>query len=181
MRIVSLLLFVLPLTVLGQTEGIPKSVTDQLSRDLSELQKTVLEAQAPQQPSGLGVATAFGKRVAVTETTSLRAAATDTAPTMYRVTKGEVLPVVAESPGWYAVTTNQPVQGPTTAWLRAGFALPVVESAPQPAVIDNVFQKLTEHAARFKQSYQNNPYVTVSGFQVNLVPPSIAINFEFKK
>lgn len=96
--------------------------------------------------------------------------------------KGKTFPVVSQAGGWYAVEFGEPFDGMKTGWLPATAAVPVAQTNPSASsTAEAVFVKLTEQAARFKQAYQNNPYVTVSGFTVNVVPPSVSVNFEFRK
>jgi len=53
--------------------------------------------------------------------------------------------------------------------------------SPPPAKAD-VFEEIVEQASKMKDKYKNNPYVSVTGFSVNVgVPPSMSINIEFKK
>jgi hypothetical protein len=180
MRVLGFLLLVLPFAAIGQTREIPKSAIDELSRDLASLQRAVLEAQSDQQ-SVYGKHSANMGSVAVIEPTVLRAGAADTAPVILRAAKGKTFPLVAEAPGWYAVRTEQPFQGTNTAWLRATAAISLQPETASPSAGDRIFAKMAESASRMKQSYDNNPYFTITGFTVSVVPPSVSMNFEFKK
>jgi hypothetical protein len=159
-------------------QDIPKPVIESLARDLAELQKVVVDAQR-QQAQSTSLANILGV-LEVTRPAEVKAGATEDAPTMVKVEAGKTYPVVAERPGWYAVQLDRPYRGSTTGWLSAGVVdLAYVKTSATAG--EEIFTKLTESAARIKQNYQANPYVSVTGFQVNLVPPSITVNFEFKK
>jgi hypothetical protein len=178
MRRLFIAILYLPLGVLAQPTDIPKSATDALARDLAQLQQTVVSLQEQQNFQNLpGV---IGK-VAFVSAAELKAGATDSAPTLVQAAQGTILPVVAQRPGWVAVRTEQPYKGVQTFWVRESSTIPVASAYANTTTADRLFETLTEQAARFKQAYETNPYVSVTGFVVNLVPPSISINFDFKK
>lgn len=182
MRILFPLVLLLPVTAVAQSPEVPRAVIEQLSKDLAQLQRAVAEAQAQLQwPRAVAIGSPLTPMVTVIENTSLRAAAAENSATVFRVAKGRSLPVVSEVNGWYAVQAESPVQGTITGWLKPGSATPVsADPYLKTTTADGVFLTLTEHATRMKQTYQNNPYVSVSGFQVNVMPPGVSINFEFK-
>lgn len=199
MRNLLLLALCSPFVALAQTAPIPKDVVDRLAKDLANLQREVQAAQVQQQatnpkPALMGLI--------VTEPTFLRTGAADKASTLYQVNKGTTFPVVSQVGDWYAVQMDEPYKGFNTAWVKAAAAVPVTQDFLRrgsstmgsstmgiatdvvpggSSVSDALFARLAESAAGFRQSYQNNPYITVTGFVVNVMPPSVSINFEFKK
>ena len=185
MRMLFNIVLALPVAALAQTGEIPKSVLDSLSRDLATLQKSVLEVQAQQQ--ALEAKTdklwSFPDRVTVTSPTYVKVGAAEKAASLFKVEKGTTFPVVSQAGGWYAVEFDETFKGMKTGWLQAAAAVPTPQVFATPAATNSnsIFSTLTEQAAKLKQTYQNNPYVNVSGFSVTVVPPSISINFEFKK
>ena len=96
---------------------------------------------------------------------------------------GDTFPIVERAGDGYAVKLDKPINGLNAAWLQTAAAVITAQQASTQSTsfVDQIFSELTEKAARFRQSYQNNPYVIVTGFTVNVVPPSVSINFEFKK
>ena len=182
------ILLAISANVNAQSTSVPKEVIDQIGRDLSNLQQAVIAAQAQAQqasanPGGKGWGLGFLGKVSVTSPTDLRAGAAETSPKIYKTSKGQTFPVVAQAGDWFAVSLDQPAAGYTTAWLPAAYASPVAAEVQMHSMASgaDVFSKLTEQASKMKQAYESNRYVNVSGFSVNVFPPSVSINFEFKK
>lgn len=180
------LLFSAPLISVAQTNQMPPTMLKSLSKDLAELQQAVLAAQAQQQAEtgAHEKIWAFPQKVTVTTSTYLRAGAAEKAATVILAEKGKTFPVLSQAGEWYAVGFDTPVNGMNSAWIKAAAAVPTGHeqtAQSSSSAADKVFETLTERAARFKQNYQNNPYVGVTGFSVNVLPPSVSINFEFKK
>jgi len=180
MKRLALVALALPVAAIAQTVQIPQDVMSGLARDLAALQREVLDVQAQQK----GPADKYANigLLRVTEPTYLRAGAGDKAATLRQVKPGELFPVISQVGDWYAVRMATPYEGLNTAWLKAAAAVPVPDDARSTGSAgDAIFVRLTESAARLRESYRSNPYVNVTGFAVNVVPPSVSINFEFKK
>jgi hypothetical protein len=164
-------------------QDIPKPVIDDLARDLAALQKVVIEAQRQQaaQPAlSHGELGNYIGMVELTRPAEVKAGAREDAPTMVKAQAGKKFPLVAERPGWYAVQLERPYRGSTTGWLSSD-SVDLKYSASVIGAAEEAFATMTDSASRIKRTYQTNPYFSVTGFQVNLVPPSITLNFEFKK
>jgi len=178
-------LALLPLAAIAQPGEIPKSTLDDLSRDLAQLQKAVLDAQAKQQIVEAKATNGFKypDMVTLIAPTSLRVGATEKSPALVKASKGDSFPIVEHVGDWYSVKLDKPINGVKAGWLPAAATIPTAQpvSAQSTSLADQIFSELTGQAARFRQSYQNNPYISVTGFTVNVLPPSVAINFEFKK
>ena len=183
----------LPLAALAQGGDIPKPVLDGLAKDLAQLHQAVLEAQRKQQAYEMAVTKfpALGvNQITVTnQSAGVRAGANDKAALLQNASMNQTFPVIDKAGDWYAVSLPEKIKGVSSGWVRAADAVPTMRivqtTAPgqQPSSFaDDIFRDLTERAARFRETYRNNPYISVAGFSVNVgVPPSVSITFEFKK
>jgi hypothetical protein len=79
------------------------------------------------------------------------------------------------------------VNGLSSGWVKAANAVPAGWVAAthmppsQQGVSEAIYQQITEQASRLRKRYENNPYVSVDGFDINIgVPPSVSISFQFK-
>lgn len=192
-----------PLVSAAQSASIPKAVVDSIASDLADLQSAVVAAQSRLDSSSS--TNSFGASLPPTyrvpnvlgvEVTgakpAVRAGASKGANKLLEPKRGEKFLVLDKADDWYAVKLPQPVEGHMTGWVNASDV--IVEKAvdasltgqvvatPSRAVAEDVFRMLTERAGRIRDAYKDNPYVSVSGFTVNVgVPPSVGVNFEFKK
>lgn len=176
----------------AQGSQIPDPVIRTLAKDLAELQQAVLAAQKQQQ-AGIDKMNVFSQAgvASITVTSAyakVRAGAADGAPPLAQIAAGKKFRVVDKMDNWYAVSLDKPIKGLQTGWVSAADAVPMLAGGDvipslvqQQTASEAVFRSLTEHAARLRQAYKDNPYVSVSGFQVNVgAPLSVSINFEFK-
>lgn len=175
----------LPLVSFAQDASIPKPVIDSIAKDLATLQATVVEGQARLNAAQASSATGWNidSVKATASKPALRLGATETANQLSTATPGEKFKVLDKTGDWYAVKLARPVEGYTAAWVKASDVVPYVEIQPKAETIaEDLFRKLTEQASKIKDSYRNNPYVSVTGFTVNVgISPSVGVNFEFKK
>jgi hypothetical protein len=193
--IVSLLVAVVS-PAFGQEE-IPQSFLEELARDLAELQQPVQVARQ------LSVR-------AITDDSKVYAGASTATRQIGRLAIGDEAPVLDNTGGWYAIQLPNESSGwvqarnvapvaktfsATTGQLRLSEeqAAELFRSG-QLSVGDDPFSQnetgwverkilsLLERASNFRDAYQNNPYVIVRGFDLNVsVPPSLGISFEFKE
>lgn len=107
------------------------------------------------------------------------------------VSKGQEFKVIDKINDWYAVAFEQPEQGMYAGWVNAAEAVPkpsftewieAKESLEEPkSAKDQIYEKIMTSVKGFRDKYENNPYVTITGFSVNIgVPPSVSVSFEFK-
>ena len=183
----------LPLGALAQGGDIPKPVLDGLAKDLAQLHQAVLEAQRKQQAYEMASAKfpwlGVNQITITSPSAGVRAGANDKAPLLLSAQKNQIFPVIDKAGDWYAVALREKIHGVSSGWVRAADSVPTmraVQTTPagqQPSSLaDDIFRELTERAVRFRDAYRNNPYISVTGFSVNVgVPPSVSISFEFKK
>lgn len=183
---VATVILLLPLVTSGQEASIPKPVLEAIARDLTEMQRSIVEAQ----DRLLGVQSPQGWRVEAVKMTSvaptIRIGAAQTAASLFMPKPGQTFQVVDKAADWYAVRLPEPVQGFSSGWVNAADVVLTEtykkQTSSSVSVADDVYRKLTDQVARMRDSYRDNPYVSVSGFAVNVgIPPSVSINFEFKK
>lgn len=196
-RFVSIGLIVFPALAVGQEGAVPTAVIGDLAKDLAELQRAVQLAQQRQvlEPrlgavGGYTEVPLYPSEITVTgRKTTLRAGASTAAPSLLVVDQGQQFRVVDKASNWYAVELPSEVRGYRSAWIQAADAVPAVWQGsgmavglPLPSSAELLFQELAGRAAKLRDSYDSNPYIGISGFVVNVgVPPSLSINFEFRK
>jgi hypothetical protein len=182
--IVSLLVVLVPLPGFSQ-EPIPQSFLEGLARDLATLQAPPDSALRP-----------FSVRM-VESAPVYAGAGTDTRE-IGRLRIGDEAPVIDNAGSWYAIQLPNEASG----WVQARNVAPVLKTflsdteaaklaaakaralggTDQGWFQDNILS-LLERASAFRESYQDNPYVTVSGFDISLsiTGPSLGMSFEFKE
>ena len=98
------------------------------------------------------------------------------------VKKNQTFPVIDRAGDWYAVALPEKTQGFSTGWVAATDVVPTLRTPSGTLAAEGIFNDLTERAVRLRETYQKNPYFSITGFAVNVgVPTSVSINFEFKK
>jgi hypothetical protein len=190
-RYVALYLFFAAASALAQPPGaLPDSVVRDIAKDLAEMQKAIDDARRKQEAAtfaqflkGQGVA-------AITVTTAsapIRAGASDGARSIASAKQGMKYRVIDKVDNWYAVALDRPIGGLASGWLKAADAVP---AATVPAMYaagsqnatasEGIYRQLVEQASRFRRAYEQNPYVTVSGFDVGF-PLTLTLSFQFKE
>ena len=116
----------------------------------------------------------------------LLSGAGDDSKAIANATKGSTYHVLDKTSNWYAVALDKEVAGQSAAWVNASNVAPVNTLATSPSqqksYADKLYEEILEKVNNFKEKYKNNPYVTVTGFSVNIgVPPSVSVSFEFKE
>lgn len=94
---------------------------------------------------------------------------------------GATLPVVKKVDDWYVV--NLSGEGDHQfGWVQADWVAPKDYNFKTKASSEeDIYQKVISKIQDLKQKYDNNDYVRVSGFSVDVgIPPSVNISFEFK-
>lgn len=195
-RLLLMLCACIPVLAFAQTGEVPKAVMEDLASDLSQIQQTLQEAQEKQEmyqayykPGMFWLASDFGKigkQVKVTANDApIRAGASQKARTVANTSVGKMYNVLDKTGDWYAVRLDKPVGGFDAGWIKASDTVPVVphmeppSSSTQPR---DIYDAVLDKVNKLKQKYNENPYLTVTGFTVNVgSPPSIGVNFEFKK
>ncbi|MCC5812008.1 MAG: SH3 domain-containing protein [Ectothiorhodospiraceae bacterium] len=186
MKNVAFALLFVPLGVYGQqtTSSIPDEVFDQLAAELAELHEALLLGQQEMVEASTTEFQQAPNSVTVTaERAPVRAGASDEADEIALLTQGEQLRVIDKVGEWYAVE-YAPMQ---SGWLSAEGVVPIGMLplvGPMEGIAAaqrRIFRNLVERAASLRDSYSNNPYLSVSGFSIDLsVPPALTISFEFK-
>lgn len=182
-KLVAVLVALFPFLTMAQQPSIPESVLDGISKDLAKLQRMVVEVQG--QVTAQQMFRADEVKITGVKPT-VRLGATQTAAALFTPKPGQTFQVIDKTEDWYAIRLLEPVQGFSSGWVSAAEVVPTSSAnkgtVKQTSFADDAFRQLTEQAAKMRDSYRNNPYVAVSGFAVNVgIPPSVSINFEFKK
>lgn len=173
----------------AQEQQVPKQVIKEFASDLAKLQQAVLEARRMQQVETAAHGTEslkFTKLRVTNSSTMIRAGADDAAPLIESPAVGVTYRVLDKVRDWYAVQLPASIKGYEAGWVKASDVVPfgfrkVSFAKAGGSVMDAVFEGLVEHARKVKKKWQSNPYVSVSGFSLGLVPPNLSVNFEFKK
>ena len=87
---------------------------------------------------------------------------------------------------WYAVAFDQPVQGMDAGWVNAAEVVPKFVFTPgtttggtsgvPKSVTDRMYEKIMTSVRAFRDKYENNPDVTVSGFSVGCLNRPSAVD-----
>ena len=170
----------------AQTASVPSSATEALAKVMASLGQAVRAIQRAQ-ASATQDAGQYGKfefdKLTVTEPAFVKAGANASATSIAKFQKGQVFDVVDKVGPWYAVELKEPVQGYKAGWINAANVVPIgkqiTDSVAEAA--EQAFKQLADRAIKMREDYRNNPYFTVSGFSIATTPPSISVNFEFKK
>ena len=100
-----------------------------------------------------------------------------------KLSEGKVLPVVDKAGEWYAVGIDQPNTEFKSGWVHASSVVPETYTfqAQVKSTTDAMYQQIMDKVRGLKEKYQNNTYVRVTGFSVDVtIPPAVSISFEFK-
>jgi uncharacterized protein YgiM (DUF1202 family) len=181
MKITLVAVFLMVATAAHAQESVPEDVRRELAKDLAELNRLVLQLQAP-----YAAPTRRPEAVVITRDKAVKADLGWFADTLMTVPKGDKFPVIDKMEGWYAIQ----IPGKQVGWVPASGATPTIELAskdqPVPfttvaAVAGDPFQRIIDGAALVRDKWKDNPYVFVKGFSVQMgVPPSFSLGFEFK-
>lgn len=151
-----------------------------IARDLAALQKDV--DLVSKKPAGYDFATL--KNVKLTgKSVSIYKGAADFSGVVTKLPEGKVLPVVDKAGEWYAVGLDQPSVGYKSGWVHASSVVPETYTlqVPVKSTTESIYQQIMDKVKGFKEKYENNPYVRVTGFSVDIsIPPAVSISFEFK-
>jgi hypothetical protein len=81
---------------------------------------------------------------------------------------------------WYAIKLNDQYQ--QTGWVEAGTVVPEPAAfGPYPVTGDDLYERAMEQVKILKKKYEENPYIRITGFSLEVsVPPAISVDFEFK-
>lgn len=184
MRPLLLMIFVLavPVDALGKDQEVPQQLYNELSSDLSSLHNEVIEAQRRQQTADAQLWLLEKLKVSK-EGAPIHVGASDNAKTLTKASVGETFRVIDKAEDWYAVQLNSPTSEYTAGWIRAADTVPLVPSKPQALPqTEDIYDKLLKRVNAIKERYNDNQYITVTGFSVDIgISPSVSISFEFKK
>lgn len=151
-----------------------------LANDLADLQKDV--ELVSQKSAADSFATL--RRVKITgKSVPVYKGAADFSGILTKLPEGKVLPVVDKAGEWYAVDLEKTNTGYASGWVNASSVVPETYSVQTKttSLTDIAYQKVMDKVKELKEKYQNNPYVRVTGFSVDVAsPPAVSISFEFK-
>jgi uncharacterized protein YgiM (DUF1202 family) len=138
----------------------------ELGKDLAEINRQI--AQSSGQPP-LGVSAVVPTKASV----PVKAGAAESTQNLFTLTQGQEYPVFDKVGNWYAIEAA----GGRLGWVNAANVVPKPTAA---AGSSGGVDWLVSKAQELRTKYQNNPYLSVTGFGVTLLPPSLTINFDFK-
>lgn len=94
---------------------------------------------------------------------------------------GQSFRVVDKVESWYAVQLEKPKSGIYSGWVSAKAAVPLLAVGLKESITDRLYQKIVSKVVAFRQKWEKNQYLKVSGFSIDIsIPPSVSIDFEFK-
>lgn len=187
------LIIVRPTLATAQQEAARDSVLAGFSADLADLQRLVGAVSAEMRLGFTGAEVEYGNTLpmlapdsakVVVPATSLREAPTvDAQPvrTLDEGTHGRLLDIRGD---WYEVLTASGSDGEASGWIPASNAQLVFPSrySAGMAGFAGLWESVIEKARDLRDKYVNNPYVEVTGFDVQLgiTGLSLTVGFEFK-
>jgi len=100
-----------------------------------------------------------------------------------KLSAGVNLPVLDKAAEWYAVDFGEKEAGVQGGWMKAADVVPAMEfityQSQTPA--ERAYDQVLEKVRKLKEKYDDNPYVRVTGFNIDIsIPPALSIGFEFK-
>jgi len=159
-----------------------------IASDLAQLQKEIENAYIQQ--AGIYPYThhlaPFPNYVKITnEKGKLRTGADYSAPILMNASKGALYKVIDKVGNWYAVALPKPKEGIESAWVSTTDVTPLISPVQtgyaKQSIIEKMYEKIMESVKKIRDKYQNNPYVSVSGFSIDIgMPPSVSVSFKFK-
>jgi hypothetical protein len=155
--------------------GLDKSMQS-LASDLASLQREI-HADRNLGIAGEGVASVQVKKNGARVYT----AADKSSGEIKEFKAGATLPVVNKVDDWYVV--NLLGEGDhKVGWVQADWVAPKDYNFTAKATSEeDIYQKVIGKIQDLKRKYDDNDYVRVSGFSVDVgIPPSVNISFEFK-
>lgn len=170
----------------AEEKTIPKEAFDELAVELSKLHKEVMAIQQTYFMKGM---VAYGQyqpdyRFVLTKNTKIYSGAATFADPLYEKSHGAIFNVVDKMPGWYAVELGESVHGISVGWVQAGTGVPEIIAAVETSKqnVGGAYEALTLAAKKFRDKFQNNPHIRVTGFSINIsMSPGLSLDFEFKK
>lgn len=166
------IIMLLPMASFAQEQSIPEPVLKELSRDLADMHQALVKAQTS--------LTSGSEFVAVeVQSAEIHSTPNPSSAVLARVEAGEPFRVVQRSGDWYQVESDANSSG----WLKADAVRPLSSTVPaSQSSTERLFAELTDKAARLRDRYRDNEYISISGFTIEIsVPPSVSIDFEFKE
>ena len=153
---------------------------------------------------------AHPKQVVVTaQTARIFAGASNATRVLMSARQGTPYPIVDKAGDWYAVALDVATlgreagtmgadagsKGLVSGWINAKDVAPRFDYTMDKLETDlghrtplsgtpssgSVYQALAESATALRAKYQNNPYFSVTGFQVTTTPPGLTLTFEFNR
>jgi hypothetical protein len=167
----------LPLHCVAQDRTVPQPVMDEFAKDLADMQSIVSKEQMTFAASKAY----FSTNVATVsdEHSPLHSAPAETSTVVGISDPGQQFRVLERNGTWYRVEPTEASQGSLSGWIRAeDLSGPYATDAYQ---YEDMFTRLAKKAKQIKDRWRNNPYISVTGFTVEVgLPPSVSIDFEFK-
>lgn len=175
--LIGILMF--PSALLAQ--GLDATLTE-LARELASLQKEV-QAVSESTQQYVKYTTGFGNVRVTAPEAGVYAGAAATADLIRKLPAGENLRVVDKAGDWYAVEMSKQVGEMKGGWVNAADVVPFGTAMTEPSATpaEKAYDLVLEKVRRLKVKYDDNPYVRITGFNIDIsLPPALSIGFEFK-
>ena len=155
--------------------GLDKSMKS-LASDLANLQREI-HSDSNQGIAGEGVTSVQVKKNGARVYT----AADKSSSEIKEFKAGATLPVVNKVDDWYVVNLIGE-DDHKFGWVQSDWVAPKdYKFTATGSNEEDIYQKVIGRIQEFKRKYDDNDYVRVSGFSVDVgIPPSVNISFEFK-
>ncbi|WP_298775141.1 hypothetical protein [uncultured Shewanella sp.] len=157
-----------------------------MSKDLAIIQKTIdIFSRKNHKESKIKVNNPAYVDILV-DKANLYSKASITSKIVTTTTKAISYQVIDKKEGWYAVKLNAIYFGKKFAWIESSDVLPsnilsnITKLSTQSSEL--LYKNLILLLIDFEHKYKDNPYLTPSGFTINIEEsPSISVTFEFNE
>lgn len=163
-----------------------KKTYEEMSKDLAVIQKTIdLFSEKNRKISSIKINDPIAVDILV-DKANLYSEASITSKIVTTTTKAISYQVIDKKEGWYAVKLNDIYFGKKFAWIESSDVLPsnILSDITKPSIHPSelLYKDLILLLINFENKYKDNPYLTPSGFTINIEKsPSISVTFEFNE
>lgn len=175
--LVATLALLVSLGVHAQDRPTREQTLQKLAHELAEMQSVIDASRGSQ-----FAAYTNAKAKVIDPSATIHADANTSSAVVSKPQVGATVKLLGREGNWYRVEPVEPSPQGTQGWIQAPAIEPYTQAATASYSSDALFQQLTEMATKIRDEYQNNPFIRISGFDVEIgLPPSVTVNFEFKQ
>jgi uncharacterized protein YgiM (DUF1202 family) len=176
---------------MAQGEKTSEATMKELSADLAKLHEEVQAVYGVPMRAAYGKVGFYSLKVS-TNKGAIYAGASDKAKVLTKPKFGETYEVLDKTSDWYAVRLEKPIGGLNSGWINASEVTPeysfnvigkkiMAVRETDKSLLDKAYERLVKSVTEMRNKYEKNPYVSITGFSIDVgIPPSVAISFEFK-